>query len=828
MSYESALKKIRLNKKHKNPVLDLINENLNEFPKEIIELDHLQMLRAGENEISDLSLLAQLKNLEILGLSNNKIQDLSPLAKLPKLKSLYLYHNNIVDISALSKLENLDYLSIRVNNIQDISALKDLKNLNTLHLEENPKLEEEIPREILNSSNPRKIIDYFLNIRSAKSEISVEKPRPLNEAKVVVIGEAEAGKTSLIKRLIYGTFDPVESRTHGVRIYTPDQKTPINGHKVQLHFWDFGGQEIMHSTHQFFFTTRTLYVLVLNARQNPEQRQAEQWLQRIEGLGGDAPVLIVGTKLDETATTSQPLGFFDIDREGLKRRFPNIVDIVEVCNDTKKENFNGKFKAFEKKVYEEVGKLKNLHVPFLPEWHKVKEELSLMQEQKISYISDADYKSRCEAAGITSHNAQEDLKKFLHEIGVVSSIDVPTLKNNYVLNPQWLTKGIYALIDNPDVLRADGKLSIENAKALLSQLSEEHPEFQFPDDKLLYLLSVMQQYELCFEIEKENLWLIPAALRQNEIETGDWSNALRFQYTYKIYLRDFILRFIVKMHHLIHKETVWRTGVLLSRGSKNRALVVADPGTRQINIFIDGSAVARREFLAVISHSFDEIHGKNDSANKTRYENIGVTENVPNPTYPEVVRSYQRLRALEDENIPIELIEENGLNVKYSVKEWLDGVADEKTRQLENDRYGFLPQMREAQIAHRQESKPEIISEDGLQSRFDGQTDMLWLFIKLALLAMVLVLLFLTAWKIYENWKEIKEQIEATWLAFSILGTVALAAALYLGFGGYKHLWRLLYQIKTLIKGGLKHMVCWTNGYYFKNGELVKITIDEE
>ena len=36
-----------------------------------------------------------------------------------------------------------------------------------------------------------------------------------------------------------------------------------NDERVRLNVWDFGGQEIMHATHQFFLTTRSLYLVVL-------------------------------------------------------------------------------------------------------------------------------------------------------------------------------------------------------------------------------------------------------------------------------------------------------------------------------------------------------------------------------------------------------------------------------------------------------------------------------------------------------------------------------------------------------------------------------------
>jgi internalin A len=58
---------------------------------------------------------------------------------------------------------------------------------------------------------PAAIIHYYLKNFS-------EPTRPLNEAKVLLVGEAKVGKTSLARRLIEGRFDRNESMTEGINI----------------------------------------------------------------------------------------------------------------------------------------------------------------------------------------------------------------------------------------------------------------------------------------------------------------------------------------------------------------------------------------------------------------------------------------------------------------------------------------------------------------------------------------------------------------------------------------------------------------------------------
>jgi internalin A len=55
--------------------------------------------------------------------------------------------------------------------------------------------------------------------------------------------------------------------------------------------WDFAGQEITHATHQFFLTERSVYLLVLDARSDTQDWDAEYWLRLISAFGKDSFVI---------------------------------------------------------------------------------------------------------------------------------------------------------------------------------------------------------------------------------------------------------------------------------------------------------------------------------------------------------------------------------------------------------------------------------------------------------------------------------------------------------------------------------------------------------
>ncbi|MBK9210560.1 MAG: hypothetical protein IPL71_20670 [Anaerolineales bacterium] len=90
----------------------------------------------------------------------------------------------------------------------------------------------------------------------------------------MLVGEGNVGKTTLLKALKgpRTTDDGPrqnEPTTHGVEIDIHGLKLPHpekDGVEIQLNAWDFGGQDVYRVTHQFFFSRRSLYLLVWEPR----------------------------------------------------------------------------------------------------------------------------------------------------------------------------------------------------------------------------------------------------------------------------------------------------------------------------------------------------------------------------------------------------------------------------------------------------------------------------------------------------------------------------------------------------------------------------------
>ena len=152
----------------------------------------------------------------------------------------------------MSRLRRLDLDNNQLTALP--KPLRQLTVLEELYLRGNGALG--LPTEVLGppwtdvvrgrakAAKPADILDYYFRTRIAK--------RPLNEAKLILVGRGGVGKTSLVNWLLRDRFDPVEAKTEGIAI--SEWALRLGGEDVRLNLWDFGGQEIMHATHQFFLT----------------------------------------------------------------------------------------------------------------------------------------------------------------------------------------------------------------------------------------------------------------------------------------------------------------------------------------------------------------------------------------------------------------------------------------------------------------------------------------------------------------------------------------------------------------------------------------------
>jgi internalin A len=640
--------------------LTLYFNQIKTLSAKIQNFSNLVSLDLDENQLTNLPPeVGQLKNLEVLNISNNQISQLpSEIGQLTCLKSLKISKNHLSilpsEIGHLSDLEEI-ILSNRDdtgnvlkgdlrNKIETIPVeIKSLKFLKKLDLRDNSL---EIPPEILEKTEePQVILNYYFT----------HLKNPLNECKILVIGQGSVGKTSLTKQLIYRNFNSAENKTEGIVIthwkIENDQKTNAN-QQINLNIWDFGGQEIMHSTHQFFLTKRSLYLLVLDSRLTQEENRAEYWLKIIQSFGGESPVLIVGNKIDQ-----HPL---DIDRTGLQKKYPNIVGVLETSAAT-----GAGIEELKAVITEQVNNLPHVR-DLLPEtWFTVKTKLEELGKQS-NFITHDKYLDLCAENEVSDETSQRTLIGFLHDLGVVLHFqDDPRLEALGILNPQWVTNGVYKILNSHTLFQNKGVLTVSMLDEILNL-----PEY--PRGKRLFIVDMMKKFELCYDIEPDKTFLVPDLLPKDEPAELKFNGVPAFEYAYPVLPSSVITRFIVRMNQKIENHFVWRTGVVLKIG-ENLALVKADIEDRKITIAIDGVEHTRRDALSAIRYQLDEIHAS--------IKGLDAQKRVPIPNAPNAEPlEYDYLLMLEREGDETCRVKDGSRLVTVNVRQVLSAIETEKQR----------------------------------------------------------------------------------------------------------------------------------------------------
>lgn len=115
--------------------------------------------------------------------------------------------------------------------------------------------------------------------------------------KVVLVGDAEVGKTSLTTRFAYGTFTDGYISTLGVDFIV--KSLPITNYIVKLQAWDTAGQERYAGVRPIYYRGAKGALLVFDITMRQSFVNVEKWLDQIRKFSGaDIPIILVGNKID--------------------------------------------------------------------------------------------------------------------------------------------------------------------------------------------------------------------------------------------------------------------------------------------------------------------------------------------------------------------------------------------------------------------------------------------------------------------------------------------------------------------------------------------------
>ncbi|MEO1396477.1 MAG: COR domain-containing protein [Cyanobacteria bacterium J06634_5] len=526
--------------------------------------------------------MSDFTNLTSLDLSSNSLTELpESIGNLTNLTSLNLKHNDLTELpESIGNLTNLTFLNLYQNRIRTLpESIGNLTNLNRLYLRNNPL--DQLPPEVV-SKGGLAVRDYFRQRVEETTDY-------IYEAKLLIIGEGGAGKTSLANKLIDPNYelrlerskDP-EKSTEGIDVLFLDFPHS-SGNSFRINIWDFGGQEIYHATHQFFLTKRSLYLVVADTRQ--DNTNFDYWLEVVELLSDASPTLIIKNEKQERPC--------QVNENQLYGRFANQLKEILATNLLTNRGLPKILAA----AQHHISQLPHIGTPLPKTWVRVREAL---ESDTRNYITQTEFLDLCDTHGFKRRQDKLQLSDYLHDLGACLHFqDDPVLKNWVILKPEWGTTAVYTVLDNPSVQQTFGCFT----HADLGKIWADEQYTDMRDE----LLQLMMRFKLCYEIpHRPRTYIAPQLLSSSQPEYN-WDNTdnLILRYHYEFMPKGMLTRFSVEMHKLIYNELIWKDGVILADGNAC-AEVVENYYKSEIRIRIFGKL--KKPLREKVRYEFDKIH----------------------------------------------------------------------------------------------------------------------------------------------------------------------------------------------------------------------------
>ncbi|XP_060192879.1 ras-related protein RHN1-like [Lycium barbarum] len=116
-------------------------------------------------------------------------------------------------------------------------------------------------------------------------------------AKLVLLGDMGAGKSSLVIRFVKGQFLEFQESTIGAAFFS--STLAVNNATVKFEIWDTAGQERYHSLAPMYYRGAAAAIIVYDITSSDSFARAKKWVQELQKQGNPNIILaLAGNKAD--------------------------------------------------------------------------------------------------------------------------------------------------------------------------------------------------------------------------------------------------------------------------------------------------------------------------------------------------------------------------------------------------------------------------------------------------------------------------------------------------------------------------------------------------
>lgn len=125
--------------------------------------------------------------------------------------------------------------------------------------------------------------------------------KPIKKYKLVFLGEQSVGKTSLITRFMYNSFETSYQATIGIDFLS--KTVYLEDRTIRLQLWDTAGQERFRSLIPSYIRDSSVAVVVYDITSLESFQETNKWIEDVrKERGEDVIIMLVGNKTDLSNT----------------------------------------------------------------------------------------------------------------------------------------------------------------------------------------------------------------------------------------------------------------------------------------------------------------------------------------------------------------------------------------------------------------------------------------------------------------------------------------------------------------------------------------------